>query len=239
MRAPVWNLVGVADCRFMSGSPRQRRGVYAVELRRRAGRASRAAFTNPFQPMFATRCSLCWCWARNSISISDRLRHDHRRLVSDERPAIAASGLAQWRQAWEPAPRRGQWRRAVYPYALLMLANFFWATNWIIGPRCPRGVPAGRTELLSLDRGGLDPGPVRATALAGQMASGAEHWWLFLVLGATGVATFQAIIYIGLNYTTAVNATILNAATPLVMVLDGVGRSTASRRRGGNGSAWR
>lgn len=114
---------------------------------------------------------------------------------------------------------RGQWRRAVYPYALLILSNFFWATNWIIGRGVHAAFPPVALSFYRWTVAALILAPFALPRLQGRWHLVRTHWWLFLVLGATGVATFQAIIYVGLNYTTAVNATILNAATPLVMVL--------------------
>ena len=110
-------------------------------------------------------------------------------------------------------------RSAVYAYALLIWANFFWATNWVIGRGIHAAFPPVALSFYRWTVAGLVLAPFALPRLRGRWHLVRTHWWLFLVLGATGVATFQAIIYVGLNYTTAVNATILNAATPLVMVL--------------------
>jgi drug/metabolite transporter (DMT)-like permease len=114
---------------------------------------------------------------------------------------------------------RGHWRGAVYPYALLILANFFWATNWVIGRGIREAFPPVALSFCRWMVAALILAPFALPRLRGKWHLVRTNCWLFLVLGGTGVATFQAIIYVGLNYTTAVNATILNAATPLVMVL--------------------
>lgn len=125
------------------------------------------------------------------------------------------------------------WRHAAYPYALLILANFLWASNWVVGRGIHEAFPPVALSFYRWLAAGLILAPFALPRLRGKWHLVREHWWLFLILGGTGVATFQAIIYVGLNYTTAVNATILNAATPLLMVLLvwGVEGQAASRRQ--------
>jgi drug/metabolite transporter (DMT)-like permease len=116
----------------------------------------------------------------------------------------------------EPRPT---WRHAIYPYVLLLLANFFWASNWIVGRGVHEAFPPVALSFWRWIVAALILAPFALPRLKGHWHYLRSHWWLFLILGGTGVATFQSIIYIGLNYTTAVNATILNASSPLVMVL--------------------
>ncbi|HXE16287.1 MAG TPA: DMT family transporter [Stellaceae bacterium] len=130
------------------------------------------------------------------------------------------------------AARPLDWRHAIYPYALLILANFFWASNWIVGRGIHEAFPPVALSFYRWLVAGLILAPIALPRLRGKWHLVREHWRLFLFLGGTGVATFQAIIYVGLNYTTAVNATILNAATPLLMVLTVWGmEGTAATRR--------
>jgi drug/metabolite transporter (DMT)-like permease len=135
--------------------------------------------------------------------------------------------------ATQSAAARLDWRRAAYPYALLLLANFFWATNWILGRGIHEAFPPVALSFYRWVAAALILAPIALPRLKGQWHLVREHWWLFLVLGGTGVCTFQAVIYVGLNYTTAINATILNAATPLIMVLMvwGIEGVAATRRQ--------
>jgi drug/metabolite transporter (DMT)-like permease len=130
------------------------------------------------------------------------------------------------------APPLG-WRHAVYPYTLLILANFFWASNWIVGRGIHDAFPPAALSFYRWLAAGLMLAPFALPRLRGKWHLVRQHWWLFLVLGGTGVATFQAVIYVALNYTTAVNATILNAATPILMVLMvwGIDGHAATRRQ--------
>ncbi len=114
---------------------------------------------------------------------------------------------------------RLNWRQALYPYALLIAANFFWASNWIVGRGLHEAFPPVALSFWRWSIAAMVLAPVALPRLRGKWHLVRSHWWLFLILGGTGVATFQSIIYIALNYTTAINATILNAGSPLVMVL--------------------
>jgi len=117
------------------------------------------------------------------------------------------------------APRRLAWRQAAYPYALLMLANLFWASNWIVGRAVHQTFPP---VALSFWRWSVATAifvPFALPRLKGKWPIIWRDRWLLLVLGVTGIATYQSIIYAGLNYTTAVNSSLLNAAGPLVIVL--------------------
>jgi drug/metabolite transporter (DMT)-like permease len=46
-----------------------------------------------------------------------------------------------------------------------------------------------------------------------------RQWPLMLVLSATGIACYNAMCYIGLTGTTALNALLLQSINPLIVVL--------------------
>jgi drug/metabolite transporter (DMT)-like permease len=117
------------------------------------------------------------------------------------------------------APRPLDWRHAAYPYVLLLLCNFFWASNWVMGRAIHEAFPPVALSFWRWAVAALIVAPFALPRLRGKWKYVRSHWWLFLILGGTGVATFQAIIYVALNYTTTVNATILNASSPLIMVV--------------------
>jgi drug/metabolite transporter (DMT)-like permease len=116
-------------------------------------------------------------------------------------------------------PRPLNWWHTIYPYALLILSQLFWASNWVTGRAIHEAFPPVALSFWRWTVAGLILAPFAIPRLKRQWHLVWGQRWLFLFLGGTGVATFQSIIYIGLNYTTAVNATILNAASPLIMVL--------------------
>ena len=58
-----------------------------------------------------------------------------------------------------------------------------------------------------------------------------RHWPLLLLFGATGAGTFSALLYYGLQYTTALNVNVLNAAQAAMILVMGmvIFRDSASR----------
>jgi drug/metabolite transporter (DMT)-like permease len=110
-------------------------------------------------------------------------------------------------------------RQAIYPYALLLLANLFWASNWVIGRGIHEIFPPVALSFWRWTVALIVLAPLALPRLKGQWPIVRERWRFFLLLGATGIAIPQCITYIGLNYTTAVNGSLLTAGNPFVMVL--------------------
>lgn len=74
--------------------------------------------------------------------------------------------------------------------------------------------------------------PFAARPIARDRAALLAAWKPVLLLGLTGVASFNAFFYTGLHYTTATNASLLQAATPpLVLFLDRLLFGVRSARR--------
>ena len=107
----------------------------------------------------------------------------------------------------------------VSPYLLLTLANLFWAGNWIIG-RAYRGelppvalsfwrwvVALACLLPLALPQVRRDWPQLRAA------------WPWLLLYGALGTGGYSALAYGGLQYTTAINGTLLNSFVPIMIVL--------------------
>ncbi len=106
----------------------------------------------------------------------------------------------------------------VSPYLLLTLANLFWAGNWIVGRGMRADVPPIALSfwrwiialacLLPLAWPYLKRD--RALLLAG--------WRWLLLLGALGTCLYNALTYLGLQQTEAVNGLLLNSFIPIVIV---------------------
>ncbi len=106
----------------------------------------------------------------------------------------------------------------VSPYLLLTLANLFWAGNWIVGRGMRADVPPIALSfwrwiialacLLPLAWPYLKRD--RALLLAG--------WRWLLLLGVLGTCLYNALTYLGLQQTEAVNGLLLNSFIPIVIV---------------------
>lgn len=104
-------------------------------------------------------------------------------------------------------------------YIFLALVMVMWAGNSIVG-RAARDLAGPFT--LSFVRWTI------ATLLVVPLAAGTlrtdwpeirRGWKVILVLGVLGVATFNALLYKGLHYTTAANALLLQASIPALVLL--------------------
>jgi drug/metabolite transporter (DMT)-like permease len=105
------------------------------------------------------------------------------------------------------------------PYALLALANLFWAGNWVIGRALREAFPPIALNFGRWLVAALVLAPFAYSLLKGKGALLRRHFRLLLVMALTGGALFQSLIYLGLQSTTAVNAVLLNSSAPLFMVL--------------------
>jgi drug/metabolite transporter (DMT)-like permease len=110
-------------------------------------------------------------------------------------------------------------RSNVYPFALLILASLFWSSNWVVGRGLHEIFPPVALSFYRWLVALLVLAPLAIPRLKGQWHLVLRHWKLFVVLGACGIAWPQCITYIGLNYTTAVNGSLLTAGNPFMMVL--------------------
>ena len=106
-------------------------------------------------------------------------------------------------------------RRQLEGIALVNLATFSWATNMVLGRWLredigPITLAAARFLIASLCFAFL----MRRLPAAERRLG--EERWLLLAMAVTGVAAFGPTLYLGLRYSTAVTATLLNGFGPLI-----------------------
>ena len=114
-----------------------------------------------------------------------------------------------------PAGRLG----AAYPYALLTLCMLFWAGNWVVGRALRDSMPPVAMTFWRWTVAALVLAPIALPRLAGKGHALRRSWPLLLALAITGGALYQVAVYFGLRHTETVNAVLLNAASPLTIVL--------------------
>lgn len=106
----------------------------------------------------------------------------------------------------------------VSPYLLLALANLFWAGNWIVG----RGMRADVPPIaLSFWRWIIALAcllPLAWPYLKRDRALLAAGWRSLAVLGILGTCLYNALTYLGLQQTEAINGLLLNSFIPIVIV---------------------
>ena len=104
-------------------------------------------------------------------------------------------------------------------YVLLALANLFWAGNWVIGRGLRDSFSPFALNFLRWLVAAVILAPFAASALRGKGEVVRRNLWLLLILALTGGVLFPALVYLGLESTTAVNAVLLNCSAPLFMLL--------------------
>ncbi len=105
------------------------------------------------------------------------------------------------------------------PHLLLVLTTLFWAGNFVVARATHLTLPPLSLSfwrwLLAL----LVLLPWVAPRLYAERALLFKHWKILLLLSVLGVVNFNTFIYLGLQYTTATNATLLQSVVPSVVML--------------------
>jgi drug/metabolite transporter (DMT)-like permease len=105
------------------------------------------------------------------------------------------------------------------PYLLLVGAAFFWGGNAVAGKFLADSLPPVTISFIRLTIGVMIMSPVIIRLLRRDTAALRVNFKLLLFLAVTGVIGFNLLIYWALNYTTAINATLLNSTSPLFIFL--------------------
>ena len=105
------------------------------------------------------------------------------------------------------------------PYLLLTLANLFWAGNWVIGRAFRGELPPIALSFWRWVVAVLCLLPLAWPHVRREWPQLLAAWPWMLLFGALGTAGYNALVYIGLQYTTAINGTLLNSFAPIMIVL--------------------
>ena len=104
-------------------------------------------------------------------------------------------------------------------FLLLALANLFWAGNWVTGRALREAFDPITLNFLRWVVATLLLAPFGFAAMRGKWGLLRRHAGVLFLLSFLGVALFQALVYLGLRSTEAVNAVLLNSSMPLFMIL--------------------
>ncbi len=108
--------------------------------------------------------------------------------------------------------------RAASPYLLLTLTPFFWACNWIVGRGLHSEIPPMAMTFYRWFFALLILAPFALPHVRRDWGIVRRNWRVLLLLGIVGVGTHNALTYLGLNYTTAINGVILNSFIPVMII---------------------
>jgi len=103
-------------------------------------------------------------------------------------------------------------------YVLLVLCVLFWSANFVIGRFVAGAIQP--FELAFFRWGGvlLVVLPFLVLHVKKLSATFRSHWKILLFLSFLGIACFNTLLYIGLQYTTATNALLINSSIPILIL---------------------
>ncbi|OHC63663.1 MAG: multidrug transporter [Rhodocyclales bacterium GWA2_65_20] len=107
----------------------------------------------------------------------------------------------------------------ISPYLLLTLANLFWAGNWIISRALRSELPPVALSFWRWVVALLCLLPLSLPHLRRDWPQLRAAWPWLLLYGALGTGGYNVLVYGGLQYTTAINGTLLNSFVPIMIVL--------------------
>lgn len=105
------------------------------------------------------------------------------------------------------------------PQALLIFATILWGGNFVIGRAVAGDIPPITLAFLRWVVAFLVFFPIVYSRTKKEWPMLKRHFGAVLILALTGVATFNTLVYIGLHYTTSINASLMNSSTPIIIYI--------------------
>jgi len=107
---------------------------------------------------------------------------------------------------------------SVQAYALLALAGLCWSGNHVLGRAIAGQVPPIGISALRWVAPCIIAGILARQHFGRDWPAIKSHWKAMLVLGLAGGALFSTLQYVGLQYTSAINVSVLNSLGPVFIV---------------------
>jgi drug/metabolite transporter (DMT)-like permease len=105
------------------------------------------------------------------------------------------------------------------PWLLLTLANLFWAGNWVISRAFRNELPPVGLSFWRWVVALLCLLPIALPHMRREWPQLRAAWRWLVFFGALGTGGYNMLVYAGLQYTTAINGTLLNSFIPIMIVL--------------------
>jgi drug/metabolite transporter (DMT)-like permease len=104
-------------------------------------------------------------------------------------------------------------------WPLLILTNLFWAGNIVLARAMSGHVPPVALAYWRWTGAFVCGLIVAWPRLKEDLPTMLRHWKMMLLLGVTGIGSYNTMSYIGLTETSALNVLLLQSATPLIIIL--------------------
>lgn len=108
-----------------------------------------------------------------------------------------------------------------HPFVLLTLAMLFFSGNFIVGKSLAGEVPPFTMAFFRFFMGALFLLPIAFKEVTHHVPLWKAEWKPLLGLALTGIVLFNSMLYMSVNYTTAINAAIVDALTPVIAIVFG------------------
>lgn len=113
-------------------------------------------------------------------------------------------------------PARADWAKA---YLLLTAAMLSWAGNAVVGRALAGTVPPFGLSLMRWSVAAVAVAPFALGEVIAKRAIIRRHWRFLLIQGLLGLTICNSLTYLGLQWTTAINAGLINSAGPMLTLL--------------------
>lgn len=105
------------------------------------------------------------------------------------------------------------------PHLLLVLATILWGGNFVIGRAVTGEIPPFTLAFLRWLLAFLVFFPIAFKQVKVDWPTLKSNWKIVLILSITGVFAFNTLVYIGVYYTTSINASLMNSTTPIFIYI--------------------
>jgi drug/metabolite transporter (DMT)-like permease len=105
------------------------------------------------------------------------------------------------------------------PYLLLVLATLFWGSNFVFGRVIVQTVPPFHLSVTRWVIGFFFFFPFAWQEWKLHRGLMLKHWKTLFWLALSGVAGFNSLLYVAVQYTSSINASLVNATAPLLIVI--------------------
>jgi drug/metabolite transporter (DMT)-like permease len=105
------------------------------------------------------------------------------------------------------------------PYFLLILATCLWGGNFVVGKALVAEVPPILLATIRWCIALLVLLAFSGRDMWAQRSQMVKKWKPLVFLSLTGVAGFNTLTYVAVQYTTSINASLMNSATPVLIIL--------------------
>lgn len=105
------------------------------------------------------------------------------------------------------------------PYLLLSLTSLFWAVNIVLGRFIAGTVPPAALAEIRWVGAALIAVPLARKQLIRDWPAIRNHAGIMLLLSLTGITIYNTLAYHGLEYTTALNGSLMQSSAPLLIGL--------------------